>query len=81
MPEFKEIILFLLAFIWVVIGSTHVAKLFQKFKLPLITGFLLSGILIGPFGLKLIQPEAIQKLDFINYTALAFIALAAGSEL
>lgn len=81
MPELKEIILFLLAFIWVVIGSTHVAKLFQKFKLPLITGFLLSGILIGPFGLKLIQPEAIQKLDFINYTALAFIALAAGSEL
>ncbi len=81
MPELKEILLYLLAFIWIVIGSTQVAKLFQKFKLPLITGFLLSGFLIGPFGLKLLQTEAIQKLDFVNYTALAFIALAAGSEL
>lgn len=81
MLQFKELIFIIIAFIWVAIGSNYVAKLFQRIKLPLITGFLLSGILIGPFGINLIKYEFIERLSFINYTSLAFIAFAAGSEL
>lgn len=81
MLELGKIFIIVLGFLWVVIGSNQVAKFFQKIKLPLITGFLLSGILIGPYALDLIEIESIQKLDFVNYTALAFIALAAGTEL
>ncbi|MCK5170384.1 MAG: cation:proton antiporter, partial [Bacteroidales bacterium] len=81
MIEFGQILIILFAFIWVVIASNQVAKFFQKIKFPLITGFLLSGILIGPYGLDLIHIDSIGKLDFINYTSLAFIAFAAGAEL
>jgi Trk K+ transport system NAD-binding subunit/Kef-type K+ transport system membrane component KefB len=81
MIEFGQILVVLFAFIWVVIASNQVAKFFQKIKLPLITGFLLSGILIGPYGLDLIRVESFESLDIVNYTALAFIAFAAGAEL
>lgn len=81
MLQFKELVFIIIAFIWVAIGSNYVAKLFQRIKLPLITGFLLSGIIIGPYGIKLIEADYIEKLSFINYTSLAFIAFAAGSEL
>ncbi|MCK5029204.1 MAG: cation:proton antiporter, partial [Bacteroidales bacterium] len=81
MIEFGQILIVLFAFIWVVIGSNQVAKFFQKIKFPLITGFLLSGILIGPYVLDLIPKNAIPKLNFINNFSLAFIAFAAGSEL
>lgn len=81
MIEFGQILIILFSFIWVVIASNQVAKFFQKIKFPLITGFLLSGILIGPYGLDLIHIDSIGKLDYINYTSLAFIALVAGAEL
>ena len=81
MIEFGQVLIVLFAFIWVVIGSNQVAKFFQKIKLPLITGFLFSGLLIGPYGLDLIHFDSIKKLYFVNNTALAFIAFAAGSEL
>ena len=81
MLEIGQILIILFAFIWVVIASNQVAKFFQRIKLPLITGFLLSGILIGPYGLDLIRSESLAKLDYVNYTSLAFIAFAAGAEL
>ncbi len=81
MIELGQILVILLAFLWVVIASNQVAKFFQKIKLPLITGFLLSGILIGPFGLNLIETHSVEKLHFVNNTALAFIAFVAGTEL
>lgn len=76
-----KLLIVLFSFIWVVIASSQVAKFFQKVKLPLITGFLLSGILIGPYGLDLVHAESIPNLDIVNYTSLAFIAFAAGAEL
>ncbi len=81
MIEFGQILIILIAFVWVVIASNQVAKFFQKIKFPLITGFLLSGILIGPYVLDLVPKDAIPKLNFINNLSLAFIAFAAGSEL
>jgi len=81
MKEISQILIVLFAFIWVVIASSQVAKFFQRIKLPLITGFLLSGILIGPYVLDLIPKNAIPNLNFINKFSLAFIAFAAGSEL
>lgn len=41
----------------------------------------MTGILAGPYVLGLIPIEAKDKLNFINETALAFIAFAAGAEL
>ena len=47
----------------------------------MLTGFLFTGILAGPWVLGLISEGAIEKLRFVDQIALAFIAFAAGGEL
>ncbi|MFB6340367.1 cation:proton antiporter [Saccharicrinis sp. FJH62] len=81
MLKFESFLFFLLAFFWVVIGSSQIAKYFQKIRLPLITGFLISGVIVGPFFLKLVSNKAIPNLQIINDFSLAYIAFAAGVEL
>jgi len=81
MENINNYILIIFAFIIVATASGSIARLFLRIKLPLITGFLVVGVIAGPFVTKLITNEAIQSLKFINNIALAFIAYAAGSEL
>ncbi len=75
------ILVYVLGFLLVTISSFQLGKQFTKIKLPVITGYLLIGIAAGPYILKLIQPNAIPHLDFLNDFSLGFIALAAGTEL
>jgi len=79
--DIPTLLIYLLGFLWIVIASTQVSKYFQKIKLPLITGFLLSGIVVGPFVLDLIPKESVDKLGFVYDFSLAYIAFAAGAEL
>lgn len=71
----------LVGFAIVSLASYQLAKLFQKIKLPLITGFLITGIVAGPFALLFVKEGSIPKLTFINDISLAYIAFAAGTEL
>ncbi len=79
--EHQQTISLLLGFLIIAISSNQIAKVFQRINLPLITGLIFTGIIAGPYLLGLIPLEAPGKLSFINETALAFIAFAAGSEL
>ncbi len=81
MVSIWDVAIFLLAFIIIVVSSNHISKIILKLKLPLITGFLVFGILVGPYGLKLITNNAVENLHFVNEISLAFIAFAAGAEL
>ncbi|MDA3891097.1 MAG: cation:proton antiporter [Salinivirgaceae bacterium] len=81
MLRLENFLFFLMAFLWIVVGSFQVAKYFQKIKLPLITGFLISGVIVGPFFLKLVSDEALPNLQIVNEFSLAYIAFAAGVEL
>ena len=56
---------------------TRVVKLV---KLPNVTGYLIAGLLIGPYCFKLISAEALETLDIITVAALGFIAFSIGSE-
>ena len=76
-----QIIIYLSVFAIVAVSAGTIARMFQKLKLPLITGFLLIGLISGPEILGLIEIEALPKLNFLNDIALAFIAMAVGSEL
>ncbi len=71
----------LFTFLILVVASNELAKVFQKIKLPLITGFILIGVIAGPDILKMIPRESLDKLSFIDDIALAFIAFAAGNEM
>lgn len=79
--QYKEGLIYLTGFVWILFASDYFAKYLQRIKLPLITGFLVTGILCGPQVLGLIEAEALPKLNFINDLSLAFIAFAAGAEL
>ncbi len=79
--EFTQILIYLGAFGIVAVAARKIAGVFQRLKLPLITGFLAIGLVSGPEFLGIINEEALQGLSFINDIALAFIAFAVGSEL
>jgi len=71
----------LASFLIIALSSNQIARVFQKFKLPHITGLLLIGIISGPFVLKIIGKNEINNIYFINEISLAYIAFAAGAEL
>lgn len=76
-----KLILIAASFGVISLAAKQIGASLQKYKLPLISGYLLAGILAGPFVLKLLTQESISQLLFIDEIALAFIAFAAGNEL
>jgi len=53
----------------------------QSLRLPRITGYLLTGIICGPYVLGIISEEATTQLWPVDFVCLSTIAVAAGSEL
>ena len=53
-------------------------RLTKLLKLPNVTGYILAGIIIGPFCLKAVPQNVIEGSAFISDIALAFIAFSAG---
>jgi len=76
-----DLFLSVLVFGVVVLAASQIGKICSIAHLPLITGFLLAGILVGPDVLQLIKKDNLENLGFINQLALAIIAMAAGNEL
>lgn len=50
-------------------------------KLPRLTGYLIIGVLVGPYLLRFIPKEGVAGLDLVRGLAVSLIALAAGTEL
>ncbi len=53
-------------------------RLTKKLRLPNVTAYIVTGILIGPFYLNLIPEQVITGMDFLPDIALAFIAFSTG---
>lgn len=49
-------------------------------RLPNVTGYLIAGLIIGPYGFRLISANMVGDLELISEMALAFIAFTIGSE-
>ncbi len=65
----------------ILIFGLFMGKVVSYLKLPRVTGYLIAGVLIGPFVLKLVPHEAIESLTIISKAALGFIAYNIGSSL
>lgn len=76
-----DILVVIGCFLIIALASKQIGRALTRTGLPLISGFLFTGIITGPYGLDLIKPEAILKLRFIDEFSLGFIAFAAGNEL
>lgn len=53
-------------------------RLTKLIHLPNVTGYILAGVLIGPYALKLVPITVIQGMEFVTDIALAFIAFGVG---
>lgn len=76
-----EVLLFSGSFLIVALAAYYIGKLFSRFGLPYITGYLLTGMVAGPFILALLPADASTELRYIDEISLAVIAFIAGSEL
>lgn len=79
--NYQETFAVIAGFGLVALASKEIGHFFVKIKLPLVSGFLFTGILAGPSVLELLPVEAASGLRFVDEVSLAFIAFAAGSEL
>lgn len=63
------------------LGGVLGSEILEVIKLPHLTGYLVAGVLAGPYVLHLIDHETVGALGEVNTLALALIALAGGLEL
>ena len=63
-----------------IFGGTVGAKLFQRFRIPQVIGYVTIGILLGPV-LKIISPKAVETFEPFNSFALGVIGFLIGGEL
>ncbi len=53
-------------------------RITKRLKLPNVTAYIVTGILIGPYCLNLIPETVISGMDFLSDIALAFISFGTG---
>ena len=77
MPQFNMLMyLAILLFAGLLFG-----RLVKQIKLPNVTGYLLAGLLLGPYVLGIVPADFLDSLSIISDIALAFIAFTIGCEL
>lgn len=55
-------------------------RIMKLFNLPNVTGYLIAGILVGPYCLKFLSAQTVVDVGFITTIALGFIAFSIGGE-
>ena len=73
-----SIIISVALMLFVGFAVTRVTKLV---KLPNVTAYILTGILLGPFCLNLIPAQVVEGMDFLSDITLAFISFNMGEFL
>jgi len=63
------------------ISGFLMTRVTKPLKLPNVTAYIIAGILIGPYVLKLISTEIVDNMSFVGDIALAFIAFDVGKFL
>ena len=70
-----------LALGFTLVVASVAGDLFRRFRLPRLTGYLLFGLLVGPFLANVISEPMARQLQAINGIATTLIALIAGLTL
>jgi Kef-type K+ transport system membrane component KefB len=66
---------------FLLLASYLAGRAARAVSLPQITGYLIVGILVGPYVLGTLPAPALEDFEIVNDVALALIALSAGGEL
>ncbi|MBR1684480.1 MAG: cation:proton antiporter, partial [Clostridia bacterium] len=65
-----------IAILW--LAGFLMSRVSKVFSLPNVTGYILAGVVIGPYCLNLIPADITQHMSFITDAALALIAFGVG---
>jgi Kef-type K+ transport system membrane component KefB len=66
---------------YLLLSAFLMGSLFKSLRLPRLTGYLATGIIVGPRVLGLVSEPMVSNLQIFNGVATALIALTAGVEL
>lgn len=66
---------------FVLLAAYTLGEITGKFKLPKITGYIVTGLLFGPYVINLFSVGVVEDIKLINSLAVALIALTAGAEM
>jgi Kef-type K+ transport system membrane component KefB len=66
---------------YLLLSAFLMGSVFKSIRLPRLTGYLVTGILVGPNVLNLVSQPMVSNLGIFTGTATALIALTAGVEL
>jgi len=69
----------LISFLIIISAGLFLSELFKQFHLPYVVGLILAGIVIGPFGLNLIEID--PTIDFLGSIGLVFLMFMAGMQI
>ena len=70
-----------LAFGFLMLASYFTAKIFNRFGLPKLTGYIAAGVISGPYVLGFVTKDMGISLKVVSNAATAILALEAGAEL
>lgn len=70
-----------LAFGYLLLASYFTAKIVNKLGFPKLTGYILAGVISGPYVLGFVSKDMGVSLKVVSTTATAILALEAGAEL
>ena len=70
-----------LALGYMILTAFFAGAMVKGFRLPKLTGYLVSGMIVGPYALGLVTSRMVEQLTLVNGMAVALIALTAGSEM
>lgn len=70
-----------LAFGYLLLTAFFTARIVTRMAMPKLTGYIVAGVVSGPFVLGLVTSEMASSLNIVSGTATSIIALEAGSEL
>ncbi len=65
----------------IILSGMTFGRLVEKIKVPAVTGYIISGVIIGPHAFGLVTIHAIEGMDIISQVAIGFVAFTIGTEL
>ena len=79
---------YLIAMAVALLGGLMMSRLTKKLNLPAVTGYLIAGLLLGPYCLGALKLpyfgfhtlEQVEGFNIVTQTALGFIAFTIGNE-
>lgn len=81
LEQFNDVTISLTSISIILLAGFLVTRITKILKLPNVSGYIIAGILIGPYTLNLIPKSTIENMGFVGDIALAFIAFDVGKFL